>query len=288
MKNSVRIFQIKQEITEKDLSMLSTMESDDICFFRFVGGNVGETKGLIEQLSSLKEKRILLFGIFRFPFRFEGKKRLHTAVAQYHQMKEICDAVTYFHSDGMMDILEPGTTIKEANLTFDSLEESPIVALSEMIHVPGEMNIDVQDIQTLIKNKKGPLFIRTFEGDSFDEPLKYSISAPYLPQDYADGEQMIINIGYSQDVDMGAFRQINLRLNDLFHKADLFKIGTYFIDEPGHRFKITLVVSGILDPYPRPEKMKRMSLERHWFKRKWDKLFRKGQNSKWLAPMLKR
>jgi cell division protein FtsZ len=288
MEKAVRIFQIKQELSEKDLSMLPTMERDDICFYHFVGGNVGETERLIEQLSCLKERRVLLFGIFRFPFRFEGKKRLHTAIVQYHRMKEICDGITYFQSDGMMDILEPGTSIREANLTFDSLEEAPIRAIQEMIHLPGEMNIDVQDIQTFIKGKKGPLFIRTFEGDSFDEPLKYLISAPYLPQDYADGEQMIINIGYAQNVDMVAFQQINLRLNDLFHKADLFKLGTYFMDEPGHRFKITLVVNGIQDPFPRPEKMKRTFLQRHWFKRKWVDFAKKGRPSNWLSPMLKK
>lgn len=56
---------------------------------------------------------------------------------------------------------------------------------------------------------------------------------------------------------MDAFRQINLRLHDLFSKADLFKLGSYFIDEPGHRFKISLLVNGINDPIAIPSDYKK-------------------------------
>lgn len=225
-----------------------------------------------------------MIGIFRFPFRFEGKKRLQTAIAQYHLMKEICDATTYLHSDGMMDILKPGTTISEANQIFESIEEAPIRAIEEMIRVPGDMNIDVHDLHSFMKSVRGPVYIRTFEGDTFDEPLKYTISAPYLPQDYVEGNQMIVNIGCTKNVDMASFQQINLRLNDLFHKADLFKLGTYMIDEPGHRFKITLILNGMKDPYPRPEHMQKFSVPRHWIKGKWEWIA-KISRSGWSLPI---
>ncbi|GAX91192.1 cell division protein FtsZ [Effusibacillus lacus] len=272
MVNPVRIFKIKQELSERDRILMPMMGRDDICFFRFVGGNSGETERLMEQLYRLKSRDVLLVGIFRFPFRFEGKKRLQKAISQYYQMKELCDAITYLHSDGMMEILTPGTTIQEANLVFELLEEAPIRAIEEMIQVTGEMNIDVKDIQTFLRNGRGPVYIRTFEGDSFDEPLKYAISTPYLPQDYTEGKQMIINIGCTKDVDMVSFQQINLRLNDLFHKTDLFKLGTYLMDEPGPRFKITLIVNGMKDPFPQPEKMKKLITQRLWFKKKWELL----------------
>lgn len=285
MEKPVKIFRVKQEITDTEMSILPTLQEDDLCFFRFLGGNVNETDKLIEQLTLIKQQKSFLFGIFRFPFRFEGKKRLHTAILQYHRMKEVCDGITYFQSDGMMDTLEEGTSIHKANEIFDTYEEGPIDAIQEMIELPGAMNIDVQDIRSFIQGNKGPVFIRSFHGDSFDEPLKYMISAPYLPPDYADGEQMMIHIGYAHSVDMSAFQHINLRLNDLFHKADLFKLGTYLMDEPGQRIKVTLAVNGISDPYPRPDKLKKTPLQKYWLKRKWVELAKKSSPSTWLSPI---
>lgn len=253
MEKSVRIFQLNSGLSNDDSIQTATVQPDDICFYRFIGGNESETDTFLQELSLLKGKKALLIGVFRFPFRFEGKKRFQTATTQYFQMKEYCDAVIYFYSDDLMETIDPRTPMREAHLIFNTIEEKTMLHLKEMIEITGEMNIDFQDIETFIKRNKGPLFLHTIESDSFDEPLKYLISTPYLPEDFTDGKQLIINIGYTQEVDMDAFRQINLRLNDLFSKADLFKLGSYFINEPGHRFKITLLVNGINDPLAAPD-----------------------------------
>src|SRR5699024_7541446 len=231
---------------------------------------------LMNQLDTLKAKKALLIGIFRFPFRFEGKKRFQTAAAQYFKMKALCDAVIYFHSDALMESIDKYTPVLEANQTFDAIEEHTIQTMKQVVEQTGDMNIDFQDIEAFIQQNRGPLFVHTVEGESFNEPLKYLISAPYLPEDFTDGRQLMLNIGYARDVDMEAYRQINLRLHDLFSKADLFKIGTYFMDEPGQHFNITLLVNGIRDPIKAPDDYKRLSKYRMFF-RKWQGLAEKGK-----------
>ncbi|MCD8509039.1 MAG: cell division protein FtsZ [Bacillus sp. (in: Bacteria)] len=276
MDNSIIIYEIKQELNNNDLEYLLKMDKENICFFRFVGGNPSETDELLRNLYRLKESGIILFVIFRFPFRFEGKSRMETSIHQYYQLKEAADGIIYFYSEGMMDMLDKHTSIRKANQLFEQYEQAPIQAVREMLHQTGEINIDVHDIKTFIRNKQGALFVRTIEGESFDQPLKYLISAPYLPADFAEGNQIIINIGYGQDVDMEAFRQINLRLNDLFHKAEIFKLGSYLINEQGSKLKITLIANGISDPYTKPENIKTVPFYKYWVMETWDKLTRTG------------
>lgn len=290
MEKSAKIFQINHRFSAgTGLAQSDSVQAiPQIHVCRFIGGNASETEALVEQLQALKRKKGMLLGMFRFPFRYEGKKRLQIAIMQYNMMKQLCDAVTYFYGDGMMDMLEPGTTVKEANEIFYLLEEAVVDALEEMICIPGEMNIDVHDIHTFLTAKKGPFFLHSFEGKTFDQPLKHFISAPHLPPDFADGQQMIISIGYTRDVDMETFRQINLRLNDLFHKADLFKIGSRFMDEPGQRIKVTLLVNGLADPFP-PSEAKQ---EKHFFtvafhRQKLRPVLMLGKRLKWLSPLLK-
>jgi cell division protein FtsZ len=276
METPVRIYQMNSGLSEEENAVAENLRAHDLCFYRFTGGNSSETDELTDQLCALREKKVLLIGVFRFPFRFEGKKRFQTATMQYFRMKELCDAVIYFKSDGLMETIDASTTIRDANLIFNAIEERTIETLQEMIEMTGEMNIDFQDIKTFIKANKGPLFLHTVEGDSFDEPLKYLISTPYLPEDFTDGKQLIINIGYTRDADMEAFRQINLRLHDLFSKADLFKLGSYFIDEPGQRFTITLLVNGIDDPIDTPDVYKKVPRYRELL-RKWQLWTEKGK-----------
>ncbi|SET22836.1 cell division protein FtsZ [Oceanobacillus limi] len=275
MEAPVKIYQINNGAIKTDKAVAAKLGPDDLCFYRFIGGNASETDNLTSELTMLREKKALLIGVFRFPFRFEGKKRYETASNQYYRMKELCDAVIYFTSDGLMETLDHNTTIRDAHQTFHAIEEHTMKTLKQLIEETGEMNIDFQDIETFIKANKGPLSLHTIEEDCFDEPLKYVIFTPYLPKDFTDGKQLIINIGYAQDVDMEAFQQINLRLHDLFSKADLFKLGSYFIDEPGERFKITLLVNGISDPVTLPDNYQRIPKYKELF-RKWKILSEKS------------
>ncbi|GIO25877.1 cell division protein FtsZ [Ornithinibacillus bavariensis] len=269
-------FKMDTDFSDKEHSIRVELERNDLCFYRFIGGNASETQELRQQLQSLRERKPLLIGIFRFPFRFEGKRRQMTAREQYYIMRDYCDSVVFFESDGLMETIDPSTPIHEARIAFDTIEDRTINTLREMVDETGKINIDYQDIKTFIFRKRGPLFLHSIEGSSFDEPLKHLISTPYLPEDFTEAEQLIINIGYTRNVDMEAFRQINLRLNDLFDKAEIFKIGSYFIDEPGHRFKITLLVNGIEDPIAMPrEVQKEAAIKYKGFMKRWQKLIEK-------------
>ncbi|MFS0672148.1 cell division protein FtsZ [Ornithinibacillus sp. 179-J 7C1 HS] len=246
-------FKMNTDFSDKKQSTIAELQQDDISFYRFIGGNPSETEGLRTKLQNLRARKPLLIGVFRYPFRFEGKRRQATAREQYYIMRDFCDAVMFFDSDGLMETIDLTTPIHEARHTFDTIEDQTINGLRDLVDETGKINIDYQDVKSFIYRNRGPLFLHTIEGRNFDEPLKYLIATPYLPKDFFEGKQLILNIGYTRGVDMEAFRQINLRLNDLFDKADLFKIGSYFIDEPGQRFRITLLVNGLDDPIENPK-----------------------------------
>ncbi len=281
---TINILNIRHLHFHQDVKRLKNIGEDDICFYRFIGGNSSETEDMIRHLDLLRVKRGLLIGIFRFPFRFEGKKRKEIAIKQYYWMKEMCDSIIFFHGDGMLEVVDTSTYLVDATELFNVFEEKAIHSLKEMICNTGDMNIDAQDVRSFIQQSKdNPLFLHTVESESFDEPLKNLISAPYLPDNYTDGKQLIINIGYTREVNMDAFRNINLRLHDMFHKSDLVKLGTYFINEPGHRFKITILVNGISDPYPKPADFKSVQTSTLRLKRKWELAIKKGKNMKFFS-----
>lgn len=264
---SARIFTVRQTLGADTLAGLKEAQPGDFCFYQFSGGNQSETDTLENVLSTVKEYPVCLVGVFRFPFRFEGKRRLATAIGQYYRMRDICDGMTYQTGDGMLAILNQHTSLQHAERAIEWLDGEPARVVESMLNVCGAMNIDANDVKTFIRQSQGPLYIHSFAGD-LDEPLKYTLAVPYLPPDYADGTMLLVNVGYSAEVDMNLFQQMNLRLTDLFHKAELFKLGTHYLEGADHRFTVTVMVSGLSDPAPRPGGSPEFYASRLWFKRK--------------------
>ncbi len=267
MMEAARIFTVRQSLDEVTLQLLAHAKAGDFCFYQFSGGNQTETEMLEETLSTLKGYPVCLIGVFRFPFRFEGKRRMATAVGQYYRMRDVCDGITYRSGDGMLELLDDHTSLQHAERAIEWSDGEPARVIKNMLNVSGAMNIDAHDVATFIRQAEGPIYIHSFTGD-LDEPLKYILSVPYLPQDYVDGTMLLVNIGYSREVDMSLFQQMNLRLTDLFHKADLFKLGTHYMEDADTRFTVTILVSGLADPAPRPRDLPKFYASRLWFKYK--------------------
>lgn len=272
---SPRIYTVRQILSVGNMAELKQAQPGDFCFYEFGGGNQSETATLEAALATLKEFPVCLVGVFRFPFRFEGKRRLATAVGQYYRMRDICDGITYQTGDGMLAMLEENAALQHAERAIEWLDGEPARSVENMLTMNGAMNIDGSDVETFIRQSQGPLYVHSFAGN-LDEPLKYTLNVPYLPADYADGTLLLVNIGYSAAVDMTAFQQINLRLTDLFHKADLFKLGTHYLEGADCRFTVTMLVSGLADPIPRPNDLPKFYASRFWFKHKWRNRARTG------------
>jgi cell division protein FtsZ len=279
MGDMVRIFKVKQALGADSEALISNIRGNDLCFFRFSGGNVGETPRLIEELCDLKATGVFLVGIFRFPFRFEGQRRLQTAILQYYQMRELCDAVTYIHADGMLETLNEETSVEDAYQKFDWVEDEPIRAIEEMLRVSEQASVNAEDLRTFLSQTKGPVYTRTLDTDASDEPLHDVLDTPCLADDYTEGRQLIAYMGCAKDMPMSTFQLMNLHLHDLFHNCESFKLGTYFLDKPGRtRFRITLMVNGIADPYPQTQPFRRFRVQQLWLKRQWSLMTYKGKN----------
>lgn len=264
---SARIFTVRQSLDDETLQLLAQAKAGDFCFYQFSGGNQTETEMLEDTLSTLKDFPLCLIGVFRFPFRFEGRRRMAVAEGQYYRMRDVCDGMTYHTGDGMLGVLNEHTALQHAERVIEWLDGEPARVIENMLNVNGAMNIDPHDVAAFVRQSEGPIYIHAFAGD-LDEPLKYILSVPYLPHDYAEGTMLLVNIGYSSDVDMSLFQQMNLRLTDLFHKADLFKLGTHYLEDADARFTVTILVSGLADPVPRPRDLPKFYASRLWFKRK--------------------
>lgn len=98
-----------------------------------------------------KELGILTVGIVTLPFAFEGKKKLLQAQEGIQKLKENCDTVLVILNDRLREIYG-NLTISNAFHKADNVLTTAAKSIAEIITVPGYVNVDFEDVKTVIKN----------------------------------------------------------------------------------------------------------------------------------------
>ncbi|MCG8340406.1 MAG: cell division protein FtsZ [Cytophagales bacterium] len=98
-----------------------------------------------------KELAILTVGIVTLPFSFEGKKKLMQANEGIKQLKENCDTVLVILNDRLREVFG-NLSISNAFAQADNILTTAAKSIAEIITVPGYVNVDFEDVKTVMKN----------------------------------------------------------------------------------------------------------------------------------------
>lgn len=97
-----------------------------------------------------KELNALTIGVVTKPFSFEGTPRMRTAEAGIERLKEHVDTLIVIPNDRLLDIVSQKATLQQAFRTADDVLRQGIQGISEVITVPGLINLDFADVRTIM------------------------------------------------------------------------------------------------------------------------------------------
>jgi cell division protein FtsZ len=140
-----------------------------------------------------KEMDILTVGIVTSPFSFEGKKKVRQAEEGIRQLKENCDTVLIILNDKLREI-HGNLTIGNAFAKADNVLTTGAKGIAEIITVPGQVNVDFEDVKTVMKNAGAAVMgsART-EGDGRAlRAAEEALSSPLLNNTDILGAQKIL------------------------------------------------------------------------------------------------
>jgi cell division protein FtsZ len=98
-----------------------------------------------------KDLDILTVGIITVPFAFEGKKKMSLANTGVEELKECCDTVLVILNDKLRDV-HGSLSISNAFAQADNVLTTAAKGIAEIITVPGYVNVDFEDVRTVMKN----------------------------------------------------------------------------------------------------------------------------------------
>ncbi|WOV86189.1 cell division protein FtsZ [Sporosarcina oncorhynchi] len=160
-----------------------------------MGGGTGTGAApVIAQIA--KDLGALTVGVVTRPFTFEGRKRSTQAIGGITAMKESVDTLIVIPNDKLLEIVDKNTPMLEAFREADNVLRQGVQGISDLIAVPGLINLDFADVKTIMSNKGSALMgIGMSTGENrAAEAAKKAISSPLLETSIDGAKGVLMNI----------------------------------------------------------------------------------------------
>ncbi|MED4405212.1 cell division protein FtsZ [Heyndrickxia coagulans] len=151
-----------------------------------------------------KELGALTVGVVTRPFTFEGRKRANQAAGGISAMKEAVDTLIVIPNDRLLEIVDKSTPMLEAFREADNVLRQGVQGISDLIAVPGLINLDFADVKTIMTNKGSALMgIGIASGENrATEAAKKAISSPLLETSIDGAQGVLMNITGSANLSL--------------------------------------------------------------------------------------
>ncbi len=189
--------EIGRRAAEEDRDdIFKVLEDTEMVFITAgMGGGTG-TGGAPIVASIARELGILTIAVVTRPFSFEGSRRSRQAVEGIELLKEAVDTLIVIPNDRLLQIIDPCTSIGEAFQMVDDVLLQGVQSISDLINVPGIINLDFADIRTIMANAGTSLMgigRATGENKAVDA-ARTAVSSPLLETSFKGARGVLFNV----------------------------------------------------------------------------------------------
>ena len=181
---------------ESEEELINALKGADMVFVTCgMGGGTGT--GAAPVVAKIaKDMGILTVGVVTKPFRFEARVRMQNALTGIENLQRSVDTLIVIPNDKLLEIVDRRTTMPEALKKADEVLQQAVQGITDLINVPGLINLDFADVQTVMIDKGiAHIGIGKAKGDDKAiEAVKQAVSSPLLETTIAGASHVIINI----------------------------------------------------------------------------------------------
>jgi cell division protein FtsZ len=214
-----------------------------------MGGGTG-TGGapVIARIS--REVGALTVGVVTRPFSFEGRKRNQQAEIGIQGLREEVDSLITIPNDRLLQVVDKNTGFNDAFKIADDILRQGVQGISDLIAVPGVINCDFADVQTIMQDTGSALMgIGTASGENrAAEAARMAISSPLLETSIEGAKGVLFNI--SGGTNLTLF-EINEAAEIIHQAADLeanIIFGANIDDSLDDEVRVTVIATGFATP----------------------------------------
>ena len=151
-----------------------------------------------------RESGALTVGVVTKPFLFEGQQRMRLALEGIEELKQEVDALITIPNDRLLAIVDKETTVKSAFSMCDDILKQAVEGISDLITMPGIINVDFADIRSVMENAGSALMgVGISSGENrAEEAARLAINSPLLEVSITGAKGVLFAIAGGDDLGM--------------------------------------------------------------------------------------
>ncbi len=210
-----------------------------------IGGGTGTgASPLIAQIA--KEVGALTIGVVTRPFTFEGSKRIQAAEEGIEKLKEQADTLIVIPNDRLLQIVDKRASLSDAFSVADDVLRQGIKGISELITVPGLINLDFADVKTIM-SEGGAALMAMGHGNGEDRAriaAEQAISSELLDITIDGARGILFNVTGGPDLTLFEVNQAAAIIKETAHPDVNLIFGAVIDPKMEEELRVTVIATG--------------------------------------------
>jgi cell division protein FtsZ len=238
----------EQAAQNEEEKIKKLLEGQDLCIMiaSLGGGTSSGASPVFAKIS--KNLGNITYGIFTLPFEFEGEKKMEMAKEALEKVRPYLNVYTVIPNERIFQIIDKNTPLKDALSAINKRLADNLEGLIEMIYLPGLINIDFADLETILAGRGRLAYLDTIEveGPNKEEAIKKLISSPFYPYTSKGARGILYNITSGNNIQLSEVNHISKIISDSVNRNAKIIFGINQGSKYGDKTKITLLATGCL------------------------------------------
>ncbi len=237
----------RQAALEDKEKILAALEGADMVFVTAgMGGGTG-TGGAPVIAELARQVGALTVGVVTKPFVFEGKRRQKQAESGLSELKNAVDTLITIPNQRLLAVADATTTLLDTFKKADEVLLNAVQGISDLITIPGLINVDFADVRTIMSNM-GVALMGTGCASGVERAIlaaRMAIESPLLEDIAIDGATgILINITAGGNMTLVEVNQACSLIQEAAHEDANIIFGSVIDDGMEDRLKITVIATG--------------------------------------------
>ena len=239
--------QIGEEAAQESREEITkALEGADMVFVTAgMGGGTGTGAAPIVA-ECAKEVGALTVGVVTKPFAFEGKRRRAAAEKGIEFLTQKVDTIIVIPNDKLLQVVDKKCSVSDAFSKADEVLRQGIKGISDLIQIPGLINLDFADVKTIMTNQ-GEALMGIGEGTGENraaDAAKMAINSPLLETAIDGAKGILLNISGSSDLGIFEVNEAAQIISDAADPDANIIFGSVIDESLGDKVQVTVVATG--------------------------------------------
>ena len=239
--------QIGEEAAQESREEITkALEGADMVFVTAgMGGGTGTGAAPIVA-ECAKEIGALTVGVVTKPFAFEGKRRRAQAEKGIEFLTQKVDTIIVIPNDKLLQVVDKKCSVSDAFSKADEVLRQGIKGISDLIQIPGLINLDFADVKTIMTNQ-GEALMGIGEGTGENraaDAAKMAINSPLLETSIDGAKGILLNISGSSDLGIFEVNEAAQIISDAADPDANIIFGSVIDESLGDKVQVTVVATG--------------------------------------------